>query len=311
MTERQLRQRIGERIADHALWSVGDRVAVAVSGGLDSVVLLDLLVETASWHGGVLCVATVDHGTRPESSADAQFVVDLAERYTLPVHTLTLKLGETASEEACRAGRYGALSTLEVDRVALAHHRDDQAETMLLMLMRGSGLRGLGAMPWCRERWVRPLLDTSRAELREWATHRQLEWREDPTNQSPRFLRNRLRHEVLPMVEEIRPGAAKAMARSAARLASDAGLLDAMAEVAGCAVFDGWVGDREGLIAEAEPIARRILAHRLPQATSVHIDLILHLARRGTGRVQLPGGTEVLVSLDHVLINGVRDEVKG
>jgi hypothetical protein len=100
------------------------------------------------------------------------------------------------------------------------------------------------------------------------------------------------------------------MARSAARLASDAGLLDEMAEVAGCAVFDDSVGDRRALIAQAEPIARRILSHRLPQATSIHIDLILRLARRGTGRAQLPGGTQVLVTSDHVLINGVREGMK-
>ena len=157
-------------------------------------------------------------------------------------------------------------------------------------------------MPWRRDRVVRPLLDTSRAELEEWAMHRGLVWRDDPSNQSPRFLRNRLRSEVLPILDALRPGATKAMARAAGRMARDAAFMDGIAQAAGCAIFDGGVGDREALIAEPEPIARRILAHRLPKATSVHIALVLGLAKRGSGRLQLPGAIEVLVTSSHVLI---------
>lgn len=207
----RLRHRVGATIRDRGLWLPGQRVAVAVSGGADSVALLDVLLETRRWHGARLEVVTVDHGTRPGSGEDASFVWDLARARGLPVTRVDLGLGAQASEAVCREARYAAFARLRVDRVALAHHREDLVETVLLQLVRGTGAHG---MSWVRGPYVRPLLDVPREDLRRWLAWRGIGWREDPTNQERHRLRNRLRHEVLPLLEEVRPGAVGAFARS-------------------------------------------------------------------------------------------------
>jgi len=112
-------------------------VVVGVSGGLDSMCLLDLLRCTAGWHGGGLEVATVDHGTRVGSADDVAFVADHCQDVGLRCHTFSLRLGPEASEATCREARYEALRSLGSGRVALGHHQDDQAETALLMMIRG------------------------------------------------------------------------------------------------------------------------------------------------------------------------------
>ena len=222
----RLRHRVGEAIARHALWSAGDTVAVAVSGGRDSVTLLDVLCETRSWHGGVLSVVTVDHGTRSAATQDADFVNELAEARGLTCHRHALHLGPEASEAACRTGRMEVFAALDVDRVALGHHLQDQAETHWLRVLQGSGRKGLGGMRWRRGGLVRPMLDVPPEEILAWANARELLWRQDPTNQSSRFLRNRVRHELLPLLRSLQPGAVATAARSAAWLAEEDQWLD-------------------------------------------------------------------------------------
>jgi len=170
----RLRFAVAEAVARHRLWANGDRVAVAVSGGLDSVCLLDLLQQTAGMHGGALSVVTVDHGTRPGSAEDADFVEALCAERGVPCTRIDLALGRDASEAGCRAGRFLAFEALDTEVVALAHQRDDQAETVLVNLLRGTGPLGLEGMAWRRGHYVRPLLDTPRAALSAWATWRGL-----------------------------------------------------------------------------------------------------------------------------------------
>lgn len=217
----RLRHHVGATVRDRALWAPGDRVAVAVSGGADSLALLDLLEVTRRWHGGALEVVTVDHGIREGSADDAAFVWELARSRGLPCTWVSLGLRGGASEAECRDARYRALAGLSVARVALAHHRDDLAETVLLHLLRGTGPRGFAGMAWRRDRYVRPLLDVPRADLRRWLAWRGLAWRDDPTNTDPGRLRNRLRHEVLPLLEDVRPGGVAAIARGALRTSEE------------------------------------------------------------------------------------------
>jgi tRNA(Ile)-lysidine synthase len=216
----RLPHRVGSNVAQRGLWAPGQRVAVAVSGGLDSCVLLQLLIDTLRWHGASLSVVTVDHGTRKDSASHADFVETLARAAQLPCERFSLHLGEGASEAACRDARYACLAAVNADVVALAHHRDDQAETVLINLMRGTGPRGLAGMSWKRGRYARPLLDVPRSEIDAWASARGLSWVEDPSNTDPRFLRNRVRHELLPLIESIRPGSTAAIARSAGAMAA-------------------------------------------------------------------------------------------
>lgn len=283
--------RVAEAVARHALWAPGQRVAVAVSGGVDSLVLLDVLVRTARLHGGGLLVATVDHGTRPSSAEAADAVAAFAESRGIPWVRLRASLGASASEAACRAVRLAWLDALPVDRIALAHHADDRAETVLLGLLRGHGARGLASLGWRAGRRVRPLLDEPKASLRAWARHAGLPVSEDPTNADPRWLRNRVRNELLPLAESLRPGARAALARSAAHLAEDDAVLEALAAPLGRGPWSV-----EALTAAPPALARRALLAGLPDATSAHLDAILDGVRRGRGRVRVSRDVAVVVA---------------
>lgn len=278
----RLRHRVGEAIRADALWARGDRVAVAVSGGMDSVALLDLLLETQRWHGGALSVVHVDHGARPDSGEDASFVERLAAERGLACAVRRLALGPV-SEAALREGRYAAFAALPVERVALAHHREDLAETVILQLLRGAGTAGLAGMRPVRDRYVRPLLDVGRDELRGWAEHRGLAWREDPSNADPRYTRNRVRAEVLPLLERVRPGAVRAIARSAAIVAQDDAWITSL-------VAPGPPWDVAFVSDAPEPIVRRSILAGVPGVAAGAIDEVIDAARRGHGRVYVGRG---------------------
>lgn len=204
---------------------------VAVSGGPDSVALLDMLHRGVGVHGRTLVVGHVDHGISAESAAVASRVGALALQLGCKFVTETLALGDGASETRARNARRAALlrmaDAVGADAIVTAHHADDQAETVLLRVLRGSGPAGLAAMAPRRGRWVRPLLETPRAELVTYLDERGLTAWDDPANRDPRHLRSWLRHQVMPTLVDRLPdvvaqllGAARRAAR--ARTAWDA-----------------------------------------------------------------------------------------
>jgi tRNA(Ile)-lysidine synthase len=238
----------------------GHIVVVAVSGGADSVALLHLLHHLAPAWGLTLHVAHLDHALRADAAADADFVAELAAAYGLPFHHQRLQAGALAAaggslEAAARAARYAFLARVAVavtragqpPTVALAHHADDQAETVLHHLVRGSGLDGLAGMrpvtgymvdeldPFWDEkqpssaetaepvsvRLVRPLLTAPRTLIRQYLQAHQLTWREDDTNTDQRLTRNYLRHTVLPALAQVNPHVVTALGRTATLLAEE------------------------------------------------------------------------------------------
>jgi len=182
----------------------GDTVLVAVSGGADSVALLHLLHALAPSWRLTLHVLHVDHGLRPDSAHDAAVVRALGARLGLPVHVERVHVGPGSVEAAARAARYAALEAwaerVGADRIALGHTLDDQAETVLMRVLDGAGVRGLAAIPPVRGRIIRPLVEIRREALREMLTAGAIAWVEDPSNRDPKFLRNRIRHELLPLL---------------------------------------------------------------------------------------------------------------
>jgi tRNA(Ile)-lysidine synthase len=196
----------------------GDRVAVAVSGGADSVALLELMLEARNRLGIVVSVAHYNHRLRGgESDADARFVEGLAASKEVPFFGACAETLHDANVEAlARQDRYRFFEQLvsqgcagsRVGKVATAHTADDQAETVLARLLRGGGPAGLAGILPVRDSFVvRPLLETRRAELRAWATACGLAWREDLSNLDHRFLRNRIRQELIPQLErDYNPG---------------------------------------------------------------------------------------------------------
>jgi tRNA(Ile)-lysidine synthase len=201
------------------------RALVAVSGGPDSVALLDLLQRTADVHRLELVVAHVDHGIHPNSSSIASRVAALAAGMGLACHTETLTLGPAASETVAREARYAALFRLAARENAAglftAHHADDQVETVLMRVLAGSGPAGLAGMPTTAGLVIRPLLPFRRAALARYARERGLQIWDDPANGDPAHLRSWLRGEVLPLLRQRLPEVERQLHRLGAQAARD------------------------------------------------------------------------------------------
>lgn len=226
----RLEQRFDETVARYDLIARGDAVLVAVSGGPDSVALLHLVAERKSKWQLRVGVAHLDHGLREESARDADFVRMLAERHALTLHTERVDVRDLqcrrrlSIEAAGREARYRFFKqTVErrgFNKVALAHHADDNAETLLLNLLRGSGRLGLGGMPPMREGcFIRPLIRADRAEVLDYLRRRGLPALADPSNDYNGFLRNRIRNQLIPLLEkDYQPGVRAVLQRSAEAL---------------------------------------------------------------------------------------------
>ena len=227
--------------ARHKLFTSEQPVLVAVSGGADSVCLLHALHQLAPFWQLSLHVAHVDHALRPDSADDAVFVAALAHNLQLPYYQTRLTTGivdddPRGQEAAARSARYGFLRQIANElgapiNLATAHHQDDQAETLLLHLIQGSGLAGLSGIAWVGElpdnqqptvRLVRPLLGVSRAAVHEYLHAYGMTWREDSSNDDLAHMRNTLRHQVLPQLATINPNIHATLARTAELLAVEA-----------------------------------------------------------------------------------------
>ena len=175
---------------------------LAVSGGVDSVVLLDILSKQKELD---IVVAHFDHGIRSESALDAEFVEALAHKYGYEFETERVELGPDASEEVARNYRYAFLRRVAAEHHAIAiitaHHQDDVIETSMINLLRGTGRSGLNSLKDTKE-LVRPLLSMAKGDLLKYAKENDLEWREDSTNENTKYLRNRIRHNVVHKMDD-------------------------------------------------------------------------------------------------------------
>ena len=255
MTPEEFRRRAQRTITTHRLLAPNARVVVAVSGGRDSVALLHVLAAMAEDWKLSLRVAHLDHGLREESRQDAEFVRQLSARHGLPVtverrdvQAICAREGWSL-EDGARRLRYRFLAETagrhSASRVALAHTADDQAETVLMRLVRGTGVTGLGGMPIRRRLdgaaeepraepgtvWlVRPLLELWRKDVTAYLDDLGLPFREDATNADLRFARNRIRHELLPLLERgYNPNIKVALTQLAEQSRWDAAYLEAAA----------------------------------------------------------------------------------
>jgi len=234
---RALPQRVLGYIQRHQLWQPGQRVLVAVSGGVDSSVLLEVLARNTGAHGGVLEVACLDHGLRPEADEEVAQVQAHAARLELPFWTCRLDIQPGPNLYArARAARQAALRSRGAHRIATGHHQTDQAETVLHHLLRGSGTRGLRGMQPLSPPWCRPLLAEPRAVLESWARAEGIGWAEDPSNAASQ--RGALRR-LMPALDEIHGGASAALARSGRLLAREDDLLSLMTHEAWRRCRDG------------------------------------------------------------------------
>ncbi len=278
------------------LFAAGEAVVVAVSGGADSLVLLHVLRAYAPERDLRLHVAHLDHLLRPESTADAAAVASLAAAWDLPASFEAQDVGAVARargrgvEEAARYSRYGFLARtaarVGAGKIAVAHTADDQAETVLMNLVRGTGLTGLAGMrplsdltpapglllagaaafPEPRPRLARPFLTVRRSEVLAYVAQHGLQPQVDATNLDPRFLRNRLRQQVMPLLEDMNPLLVASLLRLAASVAGDVDYLEAAVERA----WPGLVRESDGRLivaraawAELPPALQRRAVRRM------------------------------------------------
>jgi tRNA(Ile)-lysidine synthase len=281
-----------------------DAFVVALSGGRDSIVLLDALLaaQDARLRGAV----HVHHGISPNADAWAAFcertcrerdVAFALRRVDVP------RTPRTSLESQARSVRYAALvdaaQEMGASVVALGHHRDDQAETLLLQLLRGAGPRGLASMPPMRSdprgvRWWRPLLDVARVDIDAYAGHRRLAWIDDESNALTHHARNAIRHTVMPALAAVSPGAAATLARAAALQADAAMLADDLAAMDARDAFDGESLAQAALASLPDHRARNLLrwfihARGLPAPSFARLAAMLAQLRapRGDAMTQL------------------------
>jgi len=302
---------------------VGQRVAAAVSGGADSVALAWWLQDFATRPSPAFSfvgLIHVNHALRGAASeADEAFCRALAERLHVPIDVVAAPVPATprSPEVQARTLRYAAFSAaasrLGADCVCTAHTADDQAETVLLRLLRGAGLRGVSGIRAVNGTVVRPLLDCRRADLRAALVAKGESWREDASNADVSIPRNLLRRELLPVLERvaasIAPGGIEALARFAAFAAEDEQFLEGAAVALAAQLVSAGEGRsvvivRDQLAAAPPALARRVVRLAASQVVSdrpwatVHLEAVLHLARRteGGGSLDLPGVLAVRVS---------------
>ncbi|HET9251382.1 MAG TPA: tRNA lysidine(34) synthetase TilS [Candidatus Eisenbacteria bacterium] len=328
-----------ERFASRALES--DRLLppslpllVAVSGGPDSVALLHFLAgyreRTGEPAGGVIA-AHVNHGLRgAESEEDATFVRERAATWGLPYLEETVVLAPGSSEEVCRRARYGALRAMAArsgaDRIATAHTADDQAETVLLRLARGAGLRGLSGMPVSGRvqgvRVVRPFLEVTREQVLEYVGRHGLPFRTDSTNLSSRAARNFVRREIVPrMRERVNPRVREAILRAAGAIREANAFLDAEARRAlpdvTCGRGPGEIRlDARALLRYPKTLRTYLLRLAVQEVAgtsrdlaTTHIESLHSLVRSGSGKsLDLPGGIRVRKERDRIVLTHERPE---
>ncbi|MCC6158818.1 MAG: tRNA lysidine(34) synthetase TilS [Deltaproteobacteria bacterium] len=272
----------------HEMWRAGDIVLVALSGGRDSVALVRALGSIERLCGIRVVAGHVDHGLRDGSADDAKWVDALCAREGIPHQQSKLDAGAIMRsplgiEAAAREARHAALETIADDlgatKIATAHHRDDQAETVLERLTRGAGTRGLRGILPVKGRWIRPFLEVDRERIANFAASKRLKWREDPTNADTNLARNALRHIVLPALREIRPGCDEVLARAAEIARREDAALDRVFRdvLASCARLESgiWVLCVEALLA-TDIERRRVFWHRfLWEIGSNRVDLDL------------------------------------
>jgi tRNA(Ile)-lysidine synthase len=315
-------------ISRYHMLGPGARAGVAVSGGADSVALLHILVRLGGPRKWALEVVHFDHGLRgEESDGDRRFVEQMAARLGLPYHVESADVRAAAQganlEQAARQMRYRFFAHVRerrgLDVVATGHTASDQAETVLMRLLRGAAAESLAGIRPVNDGWiVRPLIEVTREDVREWLRAEGLEWREDSSNFDDCYDRNRMRHDLLPLLQrEWNPAVEEALARLATAFARDEEFWEAQVEAVWAAAA---ARNRFGVVVDTKVLGQAHAALQVrvwkracaetagaaPRIEGEHLEALLKLARQrgGAGKLSLPG-LRAWRSFHQVLIHAV------
>ena len=293
---------------EYGLISKGDSIVCAVSGGADSMALLWALYLLKEEWDLELSAAHFNHHLRgEESDRDEQFVRDFCAGYGIPLHVGSAQVaaGEKGLEAAAREARYAFLQTLP-GKIATAHTADDNAETVLMHLIRGTGLKGLGGITPSRGNLIRPMLNVTRAEVEAFLAEYAVEYIQDSSNSTDDFLRNRLRHHVMPLLKEENPKLSQNLSAMALRLREDEQALSDLSRLEQPEV--------EKLRAMAPAVRARALESFLKSSgvrepEAVHIRLLesLVFSDNPSARADFPGG--ITISRNYGLLEVVTEAI--
>ncbi|UCD84740.1 MAG: tRNA lysidine(34) synthetase TilS [Deltaproteobacteria bacterium] len=295
---------VKKTIEKYGMLTRGDRVLVAVSGGPDSVALLYLLYDLRSELELSLAVAHLDHGLRGEESRkEANFVRELAGKLDLPIEFSSIDLPalkrswKLSVQEAARRARYQffeeSAKKWDAQRIAIGHNADDQAETILMRMLRGAGTRGLGGVPPVRGKYIRPLIEVPRERILGFLERKEIPFVTDSSNLKVKYLRNKIRLKLLPELEkEYSPGIRKNLLRAARLFREEEGILEAAAN-------ETW-----GLICKSQ--LEDQVTFDLPYFINQPLSLQFRLLRRA---IEAVSGTLWKIDFDH--IEALADLVRG
>ncbi len=280
----------------------GMKILCAVSGGADSMCLLHVLFSNRDTYGISVFAAHYNHALRgEESDRDCAFVSDYCREHGIPLRT---EKGDVASfaashavgtEEAARILRYAFLSEAEADfgctAIATAHNREDNAETVLFHLLRGSGSAGLSGIPPVRDHLIRPLLGVSRTEIEAYLAENEVPFVTDSSNLSDEYVRNRLRHKVMPVMTDLNPSFGEAVLRAGELLRQDDECLSFIAEDFIHRWYDGFSLPKEELRSLHRAVSSRVIRRLSPRPLSKdHVDAVLEAAEASERTfVDIPG----------------------
>jgi tRNA(Ile)-lysidine synthase len=320
-----LMAQVQDTIKTHGMLERTRRVVVAFSGGPDSVCLLDVLYRL--YRSKIdLHLVYINHGLRPMRvlQREERMVMNYAHDYDIPYQTITVKVsrGKTGLEAAARHARYAALHAcmreVGADRIAMGHNLDDVIETFFMNLIRGSGIRGLQAIPPVRLSIIRPLIDVRKREVLAYIKRRKLSYSVDATNILPEFRRNMLRHRIIPQLLKMNPELHAAIQREITLLRQDDACLEHQAKQAYSQVAhrekNDVLLDIKRLLEYNPAVRSRILMRAvfavqgsLEGFESKHFKAILGLTGKATSkRVNLVKGLRAQRSYDHIIIGKAR-----
>ena len=327
-----MQKKVRNFIDEYHMVEKGDCVLAAVSGGADSLCMLLILMELSKELEIRLCAVHVEHGIRGEDSRrDARFVEELCGQRRIPCKIFHCQAREYARahkmtvEEGARTLRYGffaqAAEEFEADKIAVAHNQNDCAETVLFHLARGTGLKGLCGIPPVRGNIIRPLLCVERKEIEGFLTEKKQPFCQDKTNRSTEYTRNKIRHQILPVLAEINSQAVAHMNQAALQAAEAEGLIQELAEE----ITDRYIyRDTQGIcisgkLCKERPVLQKALLHRaLAEAagssrdiSGLHVQNLRELFEKQTGRsISFPCGITGERTYDGVVLKN-RQEMSG
>ena len=288
-----MRNKLLAFIREHRLVQPGDRVICAVSGGADSMALLWAMHLLKDKLKIELQAAHFNHNLRgEESDRDEAFVVSFCENHDIPCHVGRgiVEAGEKGLEAAAREARYAFLQSLS-GKIATAHTADDNAETMLMHLIRGTGLKGLGGIAPQRENIIRPMLTATRQEVLQFLKEENITYVTDSSNDTDAYLRNRIRHHVMPLLRQENPSIAENLSSAALRLRHDEAALDQAAEL----TADVEVLRQMPVAVQTRALQKLLVHFGVKEPEAEHVDFLRRIvnSENPSSSGEFPGGVVI------------------